>query len=688
VVYTLSQILTSSVVNETKLGFNGNKTRINGVTPLIPGVDTSAFAVSFTGTVAIPGIGGQGASAGAAALGNLVRGNSSQNGRGQPYTNYTMSFIDNLSVVRKQHNMKFGFEFRPVRLYTDRQGGTTYTFPNITALLANQPTSIQVLGDTSAPDPWNNGATGNRFLKQYYLIMYAQDEFKIRPNLTINYGMRWEYYSVIHEDRNLFVLFNADTGKIACGTQAGCDLPNTTPWYNTKKTNFGPRLGISWSPTALNGKTVIRAGSGYYYGPGQTEDQVQPIDSDRATRTLTSNIAWPVVPATVLGGYNINDPNLGYQPRAYGAGYTLPEKVLSFTASVEQQLPGAAVLTVAYVGSTGHNLFLRSWTNGIVGVTTNPTNGNGSAILQYGARFAQIDYKTSGGTDNYNSMQTTLNRRFSKGLTAGLQWTYGHSIGNTGGSNEAQTTQNPFNFGQDRGNNAFDVRHSMNTSVLYQLPIKTSSKTMELLAGGWEVGGIYNARTGLPLDVTLSRPDIVYQINGTNQFVQAPIVTNGVVTTTAVIDNPYGGAFRSNRRPSVVPGVDPFLHTSDKRIFLNPAAFTFPQPGQFGNLGRYALHGPGLSQLDFTLHKKFAIDEKRNFEFRGEIYNLFNRANFATPPAVLATGLGTATNQIQPGQPYTPAIAGAAFGVYNSTVSKDVGLGAQRQVQLSLRLNF
>jgi hypothetical protein len=686
-VYTLSQILKPTLVNETKLGFNGNKTRINGVTPPIPGVDTSAFAVSFTGTVAIPGIGGQGASAGAAALGNLVRGNSSQNGRGQPYTNYTASIIDNLSYVRKEHAMKFGFEVRPVRLYTDRQGGTTYTYPNITALLANQPTSIQVLGDTSAPDPWNNNATGNRFLKQYYLILYAQDEWKVRPNLTINYGLRYEYYQPLHEDRNLFVFFNADTGKLACGTQPGCDLPNTTPWYHSSKLNFGPRLGITWSPKGLS-KTVLRVGAGYYYGPGQTEDQVQPIDSDRATRTLTSNIAWPVSPTQVLGGYNINDPNLGYQPRAYGNGYTLPEKVLSYTASIQQELPGNAVLTVAYVGSQGRNLFLRSWTNGIVGVTTNPTTGAGTALLQYGARFAQIDYKTSGGTDHYDSLQTTLNRRFGSGLTAGLQWTYGHSIGDTGGSNEAQTTQNPFNFEQDRGNNAFDVRHSVNASVLYQVPVKTNSKALDYVAGGWEIGGIYNARTGLPIDITLSRPDIVYQINGTNQYVQSPIVSNGVVQTTAVIDNPYGGAFRSNRRPSVVPGVDPFLHTGDKRFFLNPAAFTFPQPGQFGNLGRYALHGPGLSQLDFTTHKKFAIDEKRSLELRAEFYNILNRANFATPPAVLATGLGTAANQIQPGQPYSPAVAGAAFGVFNSTVSKDVGLGAQRQIQMSLRFNF
>ena len=665
--------------------------RINGVTPLIPGVDTSAFAVSFTGTVAIPGVGGQGASAGAASLGNLVRGNSSQNGRGQPYTNYTMSFIDNLSVIQKEHSSEVR-RSSSVRsgLYTDRQGGTTYTFPNIDALLANQPTNIQVLGDTSAPDPWNNGATGNRFLKQYYLIVYAQDEWKIRPNLTINYGLRYEYYSPLHEDRNLFVLFNADTGKIACGTTPGCDLPNTTPWYHSKKTNFGPRLAISWSPEKFIDKTVFRVGAGYYYGPGQTEDQVQPIDSDRASRTLTSNIAWPINPAQVLAGYNINDPNLGYQPRAYGNGYTLPEKVLSYTASIQQELPGNAVLTVAYVGSQGRNLFLRSWTNGIVGVTTNPTDRRRHAVLQFGPRFAQIDYKTSGGTDHYDSLQTTLNRRFSKGLTAGLQWTYGHSIGNTGGSNEAQTTQNPFNFEQDRGNNAFDVRHSVNVSVLYQLPVKPQIQGGESAgrADGKSAESI-NARTGLPIDVTISRPDIVYQINGTNQFVQAPIVTNGVVTTTPVIDNPFGGAFRNNRRPSVVAGRGSVPAHGRQALLPESGGVHVPAAGPVRQPG--PLCAPRSRAEPAGLH---AAQEVRDSTRSGtsnsarRFYNLFNRANFANPPAVLATGLGTAANQIQPGQPYSGAVAGAAFGVFNSTVSKDVGLGAQRQIQLSLRLNF
>jgi hypothetical protein len=134
--------------------------------------------------------------------------------------------------------------------------------------------------------------------------------------------------------------------------------------------------------------------------------------------------------------------------------------------------------------------------------------------------------------------------------------------------------------------------------------------------------------------------------------------------------------------------VNPFLHTGDGRYFLNPAAFAIPVPGQFGNLGRYALHGPDMSQFDFTLHKRFAIDEKRNVEFRADFWNILNRANFANPPAVLNNALGTGVNQFQPNQPFTAAAAGSAFGVFNSTVSKDVGLGAQRQIQLSLRFNF
>jgi len=314
-------------------------------------------------------------------------------------------------------------------------------------------------------------------------------------------------------------------------------------------------------------------------------------------------------------------------------------------------------------------------------------------------KFAQVDVKTSGGTDHYNALQTQLQRRFAKGLTIGGQYTWSHSIGNASGGapGEGQTAQNPFDFNAlDRGNNANDVRHNINITALYELPfgrgrqfMRQVNPVVDGILGGWQIGGVLNARTGLPIDVTIDRPDIVYRVNSTGQYVAAPIVdAGGQVLTTAVVNNPYGGAFRSNRRPNVVAGVNPYLDTGDRKYMINPAAFSIPTPGQYGNLARAALIGPGLSQFDLTLDKRFRINERINLLFRGEFYNLFNHTNFAAPPVRLSNALGTGTNQLQPGQSYTLAAAGGTVGIGNATVTKDVCLGAARQIQFSLRINF
>ena len=213
------------------------------------------------------------------------------------------------------------------------------------------------------------------------------------------------------------------------------------------------------------------------------------------------------------------------------------------------------------------------------------------------------------------------------------------------------------------------------------------NRAANAIAGGWQLGGIVNARTGLPVDIRITRPDIVYRDTRNNTIVNAPILVSGTPVTVPVINVPGGGNSRDVRFPDVVAGVNPFLQSSDRRFVLNPAAFSTPAPGTFGNLGRGALHGPGLSQFDLTLHKKFWITERLNTEFRFEAYNLFNRANFANPVARLNNVLGTGTNQLQPGQAYTSA-TGGSFGSILQTVESAVGLGAQRQIQLSLRLNF
>jgi hypothetical protein len=166
-----------------------------------------------------------------------------------------------------------------------------------------------------------------------------------------------------------------------------------------------------------------------------------------------------------------------------------------------------------------------------------------------------------------------------------------------------------------------------------------------------------------------------------------------------VVNTPGGGASRNVRRPNFVPGVDPYLNND--RNLLNPAAFTTPLPGQFGDVPRNALRGPNFRQFDLILNKRIHFSETRSLEFRTEIFNLFNHTNFdipgsrlnlALPTVALANGLytfsGGNSSAGQPGSPYTQGQAGQTFGLLRQTVIRDVGLGTSRQIQFALRLNF
>src|SRR6185312_16715816 len=151
-----------------------------------------------------------------------------------------MSFIDALSTIHGNHFVKVGGEYRMIRMTTDRQGGTTYSFTNLSAFLANQPSTIQYLGDVSAPSVFNNGATGPRHFQQEYYIGYAQDEWRINSKATLNYGLRYDYYTPPREANNLQVRFNIDTGTID---------PPTTQVLLSSKNNWQPRVGLNYAAT-------------------------------------------------------------------------------------------------------------------------------------------------------------------------------------------------------------------------------------------------------------------------------------------------------------------------------------------------------------------------------------------------------------------------------------------------------
>ena len=753
-IFAVQSILTPTLLNEFKLGYNSSYSRIIGIAPTVNGIDLSNLSFSIAGSVAGFSLPGQGSNAGVATPGGLIRANSAQNGRGQPYTPYSLSFIDSLNWTRGNHSFKFGGEYRQIRLYTDRQGGITYTFANINNFLANNVQSAQFLGDLSAPSPFFDGSTGPAHAKQDYYITYAQDEWKIKPNLTLNYGLRYEYYTPLREFDNRQILFDIITGTLRDSSEDP---------LQTSKTNFGPRVGLSWSPNPGGtgffggGNTVLRGGFGIYYGPGQTEDQIQPIESNRISSTL-SNVTFPQDPVVIAAAFLNNPNNRQYQPRAYAPEYTIPEKVYQYSVSLQQNLPYKTVLTAAFVGSEGRNLFLRSVANrilpgetSIVDGTTLPlgvgvvnrTNAGGRVIAVNTVRefsivsgassvqnpYAEIDDKTSGGHDSYRALQMSLTRRLSSGLTLNSQYTFSRSFGNTSGSNEARTAGNNARalseFDYDNGYNNFDVRHTFNLSALYDLPFGKGKKydfgsAGNAILGNWEIGAIINARSGVPLEIGIVRPDVVIQCQNAAGCV-VPTGAGGATTTfangfvaqlpgtinaanplptgfIAVVNTPGGGASRNVRRPDLIAGVSPYLVDND-RLILNPAAFATPAPGTFGNVPRNFLRGPNFSQLDIVMNKRIRFTESTNLEFRTEIFNIFNHTNFDIPGSRLNLALPSVTqaggvytvstsNVVQPGQGYTQAAAGGTFGLLRQTVVRDVGLGTSRQIQFALRLNF
>lgn len=663
----LTTILSPSMINNLKLGYNGYKSR-----SITSGVNLPGLDLSDVGIV----IGGAGASGATGIVTPRGAGNTPIS-HASPYTAYEYSFIDNLSWNRGRHSFKMGFEGNPRAIYMDQIGGVSYTFTSVQTFLANTPSLVSVSNSVSDPSPFHSGAAGVRKGIQYFLGGFFQDEWKLKRNLTMNIGMRYDYFSPLNEKNNLAVNVNTDTGAL--------DASGFT--FNTSKLNFGPRVGITWAPNALKNKTVLRVGSGFYYGPGQGEDQWQPILNDLVVVTRNAGVAYPVDRQAVISTFDPNSPNAQYQPRVYATGYNLPEKVLSYTASIQQALPDQSVLTIAYVGSQGRNLFQRGLANRIVSVGMTP--GTGAAIInrEFGNRYAELDVKTTLGTNHYDSLQLGWNRRFAKGLSASSQYTWSHNIGKSGGSNEASTSQNNYGFGGERGDNAFDIRHVFNLAVLYEMPFGKGhtmnfggSKALDALLGGWQWGGNLNRRTGLPINVLMQRNDVLYRNTITGQYTTAPVLSGGAPVTVPVANIPGGGQSRGTQRPDLVQGVDLYVDKGSGFI-LNPAAFAVPQPGTYGNLARNAVRGPKFVQLDMTLSKNIVFSDRFKTELRGEFYNVLNHPNFANPTANLGAGG-------QPGTAFTKTNASASYGQLAATVGRYVNNGTNRQIQVAMRITF
>ena len=616
----------ANLVNEVKLGVNLPETSVRafGATA---GYDP--MGVSLSGTVTSSSIDARGTT-GIARSGLLIRASSAASTTGSVFDPRSISIADALTWTRGPHTWKFGFEYRDIKSTFQFLESQELTYNSINDFIDNRPAALQVAQDSGMLEP-----------VQYYLLGYMQDSWHAGDRLTLELGLRYDFYSVVKEAQGRARPFFVEDNDFST------DPDN---FYNADTNNIAPRLSAAYQ---IDEKTVFRTGFGLFYGPGQFEDRIQPIENYINRRRVqqadipNNGLQYPVPPSQLANLLSIR----GYtheRPDEYN---------MQYGASVSRELPGSTNLTVGYTGSQGKNMFLRGVGN-TLDVATRTRQ-----VPSYG----QVDYKTSGCLDgltingqaisgcgyaSYHALQVSATRRFRSGFTGGLQYQYSRNKGTTQGSNEAATAENTFDYETEYGTNPQDIPHTFNGSLVYLIPGEG------LWTGGWRVGTIVNARSGVPINVVISRPDNV-TVNG------------------ATVTNIPGGNSRGTQRPDVVPGVDPYLRNGVR--WLNPAAFTTPQPGAFGNLPRNALRGPGFWQADLMFSKDFRFTASQGLQVRVELFNIANRLNYENPAATLPNGT--------PGLPFTDAQAGT-FGYMLGPLNRTVGLGTARQTQVSLRYIF
>ncbi|MGH9685416.1 MAG: carboxypeptidase regulatory-like domain-containing protein [Candidatus Acidiferrales bacterium] len=548
--------------------------------------------------------------------------------------------LDNFTWIRGRHAFKFGGEFRRawISAFNDNfeRGLISFspcdTVANPGCAPAKANPAVNVLTQFFLGNGFAQASTGNTQRTTYNngFAFFAQDEFRVKQNLTINYGLRWEYFGPISEKNNLlsnFVgPFSAASQLVVVGTGG------LSHAYPRDLNNFGPRLGVAWSPSQ---NTVIRTGYGIYY------DYI-PQDLLIANFTNSAGLATnPVGPVPVLGlnfnqnAFNGSAPGPVFGPVSAlnsifvtGPNFRTPY-VGEWNLNIQHQVSRGAAIEVGYVGSKGTRLTRLYDANqdginaNFAQVATFATNANSTYnALQVQGRFA--DWHRFSGFTSYV---------FSKSLD-------GASDGIDFNASTAAFPQNSDNLKAEKGPSTFDARHRSTTALNYAVPVRDSLP--KKLVAGWQLNSIVTVMSGQPI---------------------------GIITSN--------GGINFHQRPDVVPGVNPILGGSPAFGYINPLAFALPS-GNFGDLGRDAVYGPGFWNIDFSLTKDTPINERLNLQLRAEFFNIFNHPQFALPSGVI-----------------TPAVPlGECSGCF-STQTPDVaqgnpglGGGGPRVLQFAARFQF
>jgi outer membrane receptor protein involved in Fe transport len=671
-VVSLNWLTTISLAkfNEVRFGYSRFRTGFNSAdaTPGNPNfIDPNLLGLDMgTGHAGLPEIDFNGdlENLGATAF-SVPRGRVSE----------TFQILDNFTWIHGHHTIKFGGEYHryDVQSFNDNlergllDVNTCVSQPDGSCpALSTTDAIVNELANFYIGNIFASGNSGNtqRFTFNNNFGFFGQDEFRLRPNLTVTAGLRWEYIGPLGEKHNLLSNFDSSNNLVQVGSPT---LPNV---YNRDLNNFAPRLGISWNPRR---NTVVRAGYGFYY-------DYTPQNNLIANFTNSAGIATNPVPSLSTSPFFVGalDFNSGsFNGTAAGPVFTptvFPQSIFitdhnlrtpyvqSWSLNIQQEISHALALELGYVGSKGTKLTrLYDANQGRDFGIDNP------AFPQYSA----VDVFSGGANSTYNALQTTVRLQQFHGFSGFSTYTWSKSLdGASDGINfnfaNAAFPQDSTNLRAEKGPSTFDTRHRWTTAINYTLP--DANFLPHVLATGWQLNSIITVQSGRPISI---------------------LTSNGGVN------------FNFVERPDIIPGVNPILpHWSPTTGYLNPLAFKDPAVtasdpnGYFGDLGRDEIFGPGFWNLDFSISKDFQLWERLHLQFRAEFFNIFNHPNFALPTNSFTTAFDSAGNP----KPLTPGGCNTPQACYPAgliTQTPDVaqgnpglGGGGPRVLQFGLRLQF
>jgi hypothetical protein len=522
---------------------------------------------------------------------------------------------DNVSLRTGSHSIRFGMSIARRNWTFDESvnGRGTFNFDGTVTAGGAAPTRDHQFADfllglaTSAQVSVEPFATR---MNNWWHSYYVQDDWKVKPNLTLNFGMRYEYFSppvqrgkATNFDLNGFV-------PVRQTFHGFPDIPDTTDrpaaLVYPDKNDFGPRFGFAYvTPWAQD--LVVRGGYGIYYTPEITNSWTTLTLNPPIVKTFafTGSATNPINVETAFGGPGEARAGL------FGSGALDPNLRTTYTQqwnlTVQKRLPKNIYFDIGYVGSKGTNLTASYDGNRPIQLVVPGAGVPSIASRRPFQGFDTINTTKSIANSNYHSMQMKVERRAARGLSVIGSYTWSHSISNAdissvGGGQYIAAIQDYMDLAGSRSDSVFDIRHRLSIAAIYDVPLfrDAPQRLVRTFLGGWQLGTIITEQTGFAAALA------------------------GVVDTTGT-----GIASRTD----MVAGQDPMLDRGERTRarWFNTAAFALPQAGRFGNAPRHPIHLPGMNQVDASATKNFRFTETHQLQFRAEFFNAFNHVNLGAP---------------------------------------------------------